>query len=238
MDAHTPPPPEAGPAAAPAAGITLVIDGVEITAAPEASILQAAAHGTAALTANIGCMGQGVCGSCRCMVRRQGERQVETRLACETRAEAGMEVSFIDYFIPEHRHVYDIAEVTESWGLLDQLNAIFPEAAHCRHCGGCDRACPKGIAVQQGVALCVAGDFDAAARGFDECVMCNLCTLACPEHIRPNNLGLFVRRATAALTLRPIDLVRRLREIEQGAMAVEIPPEAGAGAAPAVEHDA
>ena len=76
--------------------------------------------------------------------------------------------------------------------------------------------------MQDGVAQVVAGDFAAAAATFDECVMCNLCTLACPENIRPNHVGLFARRMTAARMLRPIDLMRRLREIDNGQMRVEI----------------
>ena len=69
--------------------------------------------------------------------------------------------------------------------------------------------------------LAVAGDLSAASHVFDECVMCNLCTLACPEHIRPNHLGLFVRRMIATLTLRPGDLMRRLKQIEEGEMKID-----------------
>ncbi|WP_051357090.1 4Fe-4S dicluster domain-containing protein [Azorhizobium doebereinerae] len=202
--------------------VHLTIDGREIAADPTVSILQAYAQSGAELTANVGCMGQGVCGSCRCMVRKDGERQVSTLLACETRVEPGMQVSFIDYFLPAHVHHYDLKDLHDSWGMLDQIRAVFPEAEHCRHCSGCDRACPKGLPVQSGVAFSVAGDIAAAAAVFDQCVMCNLCTLACPENIRPNHLGLFVRRSVAALTLRPIDLMRRLREVASGEMSVNV----------------
>ncbi|MEE7548812.1 ferredoxin [Xanthomonas sp. Kuri4-1] len=211
--------------------IRLSIDGREVLADPQASILQAHAYGGSALTANVGCMGQGVCGSCRCLVRGEGEREVRTALACETRVQAGMQVSFVDYFIPHHVHYYDLAEVGDGWRLLDDTARIFPEASHCRHCSGCDRACPKGLRVQDGVAFAVAGDVEAAAQVFDECVMCNLCTLACPENIRPNHLGLFVRRVRASQGLRPIDLMRRLQQIEQGEMAIDI-GEPASGAQP------
>ncbi|SNT04861.1 MULTISPECIES: 4Fe-4S dicluster domain-containing protein [unclassified Azospirillum] len=198
--------------------IHLRIDGRDVAVAAPASILQAAMADGTALTANVGCMGQGVCGACRCLVRREGEKQIATALACETRAEAAMQVSFIVYFTPDKPHRYDIAAIQDLWQLSDAVDRHFPEAAHCRHCSGCDRACPKGLSVQQGVALSVAGDFAAAAAIFEQCVMCNLCTLACPEGIWPNHLGLMVRRAIAALTLRPSDLIRRLNEIERGAM--------------------
>ena len=200
----------------------LVIDGNEVEASPDASIIQAYARAGAAITANVGCMGQGVCGSCRCLIRREGEREVTTALACETRVEPGMQVSFIDYFMPEHVHYYDVDEVGDGWNWLDDTARIFPESSHCRHCSSCDRSCPKGLQVQEGVAQVVAGDFVAAAATFDQCVMCNLCTLACPENIRPNHLGLFARRMKAARTLRPIDLMRRLQQIDNGSMRVEI----------------
>ena len=75
--------------------------------------------------------------------------------------------------------------------------------------------------MQRGVNLAVDGRLGAAAEVFDECVMCDLCTLACPEHIRPNHLGLFVRRMGAALGLRPGDLLRRLQQIDSGAMGID-----------------
>ena len=54
-----------------------------------------------------------------------------------------------------------------------------------------------------------------------KCTNCNLCTLACPEHIRPNHLGLFVRRMIAAHALRPANLMRRLQQIERGEMKID-----------------
>jgi hypothetical protein len=50
--------------------------------------------------------------------------------------------------------------------------------------------------------------------------MCNLCTLACPENIRPNHVGLYLRRAQAIQNLRPGDLLRRLEQQARGEMAV------------------
>lgn len=216
--------------------IRLTIGGSEVATAPGVSILQAHSRQGEAMTANVGCMGQGVCGSCRCLIRKEGEREVQTALACETLVEPGMQVSFIDYFHPDHVHYYDLKASAAGWSLLDELHSVFHQADHCRHCSGCDRACPKGLSVQDGVAAAVAGNLAEVVRIFDECVMCNLCTLACPENIRPNHLGLFVRRA-AATTQRPIDLLRRLREIETGAMRVDIavgtePPLAATAAAP------
>ena len=81
--------------------LTLTIDGHEVKASADSSIIQAYARSGNAITANVGCMGQGVCGSCRCMIRKEGEREVTTALACETKVEEGMQISFLDYFIPD-----------------------------------------------------------------------------------------------------------------------------------------
>ncbi|QGZ58615.1 4Fe-4S dicluster domain-containing protein [Paraburkholderia acidiphila] len=201
--------------------VRLSIEGRELEAPATCSILQAFVHAGQTLVEGVGCMGQGVCGSCRVMVRRSGEQEVKTVLACETRVEAGMQVAFLDYLTTPARHVYRMEDLGDSWQALSTMSEIFPEASHCRHCSGCDRACPKGLEVQRGVNLAVEGRLDAASQVFDECVMCNLCTLACPEHIRPNHLGLFVRRMIAAHSLRPANLVRRLQQIERGEMEID-----------------
>ena len=72
------------------------------------------------------------------------------------------------------------------------------------------------------VNTAVEGRVVAAANLFDHCVMCDLCVAACPEHIDPSHLGQFVRRMNASLTLRPADLVIRLREIAGGQQAIDM----------------
>ncbi len=37
-----------------------------------------------------------------------------------------MQVSFIDYFMPEHVHYYDVDEVGDGWNWLDDTARIFP----------------------------------------------------------------------------------------------------------------
>jgi succinate dehydrogenase/fumarate reductase-like Fe-S protein len=201
--------------------LRVTIDGTVFETAPAVTIVQAYFSSQTPLVKNVGCVGQGVCGSCRCMVRRAGSREVKTELACETLVEDGMQVSFVDYFTPSRPHVYQIEDVTDSWRVNAQLNEIFPEASHCRHCSGCDRSCPKNIEVQRGVNMAAEGHIRIASDIFETCIMCNLCTLACPEYIRPNHVGLFARRAVAALSLRPSDLIARLEQIDSGALRVD-----------------
>jgi succinate dehydrogenase/fumarate reductase-like Fe-S protein len=202
--------------------IPIIIDGHAIEAPPGASLIQAWIAAGLPLTENVGCMGQGVCGACRVLVRREGERIATAALACETRAEPGMQVAFIDHFPARRPHAYDLAAMGDSWTALGQVDAVFPEAKHCRHCGGCDAACPKGIEVQKAVTLAVEGRALAAGALFDHCVMCNLCVAACPEHIAPSHLGQFLRRMANSLTLRPGDLIERLRQIEEGGQDIDL----------------
>ena len=76
--------------------------------------------------------------------------------------------------------------------------------------------------MEKAVHLAVEGRALTAGALFDHCVMCNLCVAACPEHIAPAHLGQFLRRMAASLTLRPGDLIQRLREIEQGTQAIDL----------------
>jgi succinate dehydrogenase/fumarate reductase-like Fe-S protein len=204
----------------------LSIEGRQIEAPAHCSILQAFLHAGETLTEGVGCMGQGVCGSCRVIVcrvivRRSDDQEVRTALACETLIEDGMQVAFLDYFTEFSNRAYRMEEIRDSWQVLRTISEVFPEASHCRHCNGCDRACPKGLDIQNGVNFAVEGKLTASSQVFDECVMCNLCTLACPESIRPNHLGLFVRRMIASLSLRPANLMRRLHQIETGEMKID-----------------
>ena len=202
--------------------LRVTISGRELASVAGRTVIQAWLDAGLPLARGVGCMGQGVCGSCRAMVRRRGREDVRTELACETRVEDGMEVVFLEDLHTQPRHTYDLEAISDGWQLLERARTAFPEAARCRHCGGCDRACPKGIAVEAAVEAAVAGRMMDAARAFEPCIMCNLCTAVCPEQIAPNHLGVFLRRATTRLALLPSDLVQRLRQIEQGTMTLEI----------------
>lgn len=206
--------------------VSLIVNGKQLKADEGSSILEAVMQSGETVTDNIGCSGQGVCGSCRVLVRRQDEKKVVSTLACETKVEEGLQVSFLDHLPVNHRqHVYKTDDWEgKTWNILERINEVFPEAKHCRHCGGCDNACPKHLEVQKGVNMAAEGDLNAAAI-FNECIMCNLCTIACPEMISPNHLGTYVRRLTTAMTLRPSDLLRRLHQIDSGEMTIDLDAE-------------
>lgn len=194
------------------ANIRLTINGVAVDARPRMTLVEAAWHGGVARVRGAGCL-EGVCGSCRVMLRRG--RDVTVGLACQTFVEPDLEVVFLPA-ASAPRHHYDIADFADGWDVQARFHEIFPEAARCRHCSGCVKSCPKGIDVEAGVALAAAGRFRAAGEAFFECVMCELCDGACPEQIAPAHVGLFCRRVTAHFHLRPPNLIQRLEELRQG----------------------
>jgi ferredoxin len=200
--------------------VTLTIDGSTVSAPASKSVIEAAWHAGIPQITGIGCL-QGTCGSCRIMVRRAGTTEVAMELACETVTEDGMQITFLSHLDFRSHHGYQIEDFHDPWDVLRHVNEVFPEAAHCRHCGGCDVACPRGIEVQRGVNLAVDGKIVQAGDLFETCVMCNLCTRACPERIGPNHLGLLCRRLTAAHTLRPANLMLRLEQLRKGELAID-----------------
>jgi ferredoxin len=202
----------------------LIVEGRSIESDSGRTVLQACLDAGVSMKRGVGCMGQAVCGACRVLVRLRDSREVTMRLACETLVVDGMNVAYVGDVAAESRHVHDynLESVTDGWSVLSLLERSFPEAAACRHCGGCDRACPKQLHIEDAVAAANAGRLQEAADAFETCVMCGLCTAVCPEQIAPNHLGLFVRRSLARLSLLPADLLSRLREIESGAMRIDL----------------
>jgi len=190
------------------AAVNLIINGGAIVATPSMTLVEAAWHGGVPRVTGVSCL-ESVCGSCRVMLRRGTE--VTVNLACQTFVEDGIEAVFLPpQATPKHH--YEIGEFNDSWNTLARFHEIFPEAAHCRHCHGCVRSCPKGIDVESAIDLAAAGHFRDAGEAFLECVMCELCDSACPEQIAPAHVGLFCRRVSAHYRLRPPNLIQRLEE--------------------------
>jgi succinate dehydrogenase/fumarate reductase-like Fe-S protein len=191
--------------------VALTINGMPVVAHAGMTVVEAAWHGGVPRVTGVGCM-EGVCGSCRIMLRRG--KDVSVGLACQTFVEAGVEVIFLPP-ASAPRHHYELSDFKDGWDIHARFQDIFPEAARCRHCHGCDVSCPKGIKVEEGVAQAAAGRFRDAGETFFECVMCELCDGACPELIAPAHVGLFSRRVTAHFHLRPPNLIHRLEELRQ-----------------------
>jgi hypothetical protein len=200
--------------------VALTINGLAINAPVDITLVEAAWRAGVPRVTGVGCM-EGVCGSCRVMLRRG--KEVTVGLACQTFVETGIEVVFLPP-ASAPRHHYEIDDFEDAWDTHARFHDIFPEASRCRHCHGCVTSCPKGIAVEDGVALAAAGRYREAGEAFFECIMCELCDAACPELIAPAHVGLFSRRITAHFHLRPPNLIHRLEELRkerQGATLIE-----------------
>jgi 2Fe-2S iron-sulfur cluster binding domain len=195
----------------PPQGVSLTINGLAVEAAKGMTLVEAAWHAGVSRVTGVGCL-EGVCGSCRVMLRRG--KDVTVGLACQTFVENDIQVIFLPP-ASAPRHHYDIDDFKDGWDILARFHGIFPEASRCRHCHGCVKSCPKGIAVEDGVALAAAGRYRDAGEAFIECVMCELCDVACPELIAPAHVGLFCRRVTAHFHLRPPNLINRLEALRQ-----------------------
>ncbi len=194
--------------------ITVNINGKDITVPATMSAIQAVWHAGHPRVHGVGCL-EGVCGACKVFVRRAGRSIITTELGCQTMVEDGMQIIFLVFPTPNH-HTYQLDDFKNSWDTQAQFHQIFPEAAHCRHCGGCTKSCPVEIDVEHGVNLATEGKFREAGELFLECVMCGLCLTSCPEEITPNHVGLFCRRITAYFHIRPSNLINRLEEIRKG----------------------
>jgi succinate dehydrogenase/fumarate reductase-like Fe-S protein len=191
--------------------VALTINGVAVNAHAGMTIVEAAWLGGVPRVTSVGCM-EGVCGSCRIMLRRGS--LVSVGLACQTFVENDVAVIFLPP-ASAPRHHYELSDFKDGWDIHARFQDIFPESARCRHCHGCNVSCPKGIAVEEGIAQASAGRFRDAGETFFECVMCELCDGACPELIAPAHVGLFSRRVTAHFHLRPPNLIHRLEELRQ-----------------------
>lgn len=195
------------------------INGEDITVPHSMTAIQAVWHSGTPMVQGVGCL-EGVCGACKAMVKRSGSNEIKMELACQTLVEEGMEVIFIN--LPtENHHRYELSDLKNSWETEADFNNIFPEAKSCRHCDGCNAACPKDIEVEKVVNLSVEGKFKEAGELFLECVMCNLCLTSCPERITPNHVGLFARRSTAYFHIRPSNLIGRIEDMNKGKLKIE-----------------
>jgi len=189
--------------------ILIHIEGKQISCSKGVSIIQAMWDAGISHVKNTGCM-EGVCGSCRVLVRYYLSQQIVTELACRVTVKHLMQVSFIEA-THSVKHLFNINDIRNSDDLNKTFSNVFPEAPQCRRCGGCDIACPKDIKVEYSVELAIAGEFEKVSDLFAECVLCDFCEDVCPEDIAPNHIGMFSRQVHSLTLSRPLNLVHCLQ---------------------------
>lgn len=200
--------------------VQVTINRQKITAPASLSAIQALWYGGYTKVDGVSCL-EGICGSCRVMVRRANSREVTMQLGCQTFIEEGMQILFIS--LPTAKcHPYELTDIRNSWVIQDVLHQVFPETVNCRACSGCTRACPKGIDVEYAIKLINKGKLREAGCLFIDCVMCDLCVTSCPECIAPNHVALFCRRVISYFHTRPSNLINRLEELRRKELRVKI----------------
>src|SRR5574340_1969 len=85
--------------------VALTINGLAVNAHPGMSLVEAAWHGGVPQVTSVGCL-EGVCGSCRVMMRRG--KDVTVGLGCQTFVEDSLEVVFLGRL---SRHFGDLEAV-------------------------------------------------------------------------------------------------------------------------------
>lgn len=199
--------------------IEITVNGTRLAVHPGRSIILALWKGNYPLYKGASCL-EGVCGSCRIMVRYANSSEVKMALACQTDVEPNMQVVF-PQFPEEIPHYYQLQHNAAPQAIRKQFRETFPQSSHCRHCHGCNVACPKRIDVEAGVQLANEGKFGEAGEHFMRCIMCDLCTTSCPENIAPNYVALFARRTAAISQPLPKNLAARLEALQRGELKIE-----------------
>lgn len=182
------------------------------------TILKAIEYAGYRLIRGCGCR-SGFCGSCATVYRVRDESRLRVGLACQTRAQIGMDLVQMPFF-PSILPTYQFGTITDPKGTALEL---YSSISHCLSCGTCSRSCPQDLKVKEYVAAIRRGDFGKAARLSFDCLMCGLCAVRCPVGIVPYGVAIYARRAYGALLLPKDQQLREMVEkVEAGKCEAEL----------------
>ena len=153
------------------------------------TIMKAMEYAGYQLVRGCGCR-NGFCGACSTIYRIQGDRELKTCLACQTKVEEGMFVATLPFF-PLVKQVYDMEKITPTEMIMMQL---YPEIYACIGCNACTKNCTQGLNVMQYIAYAQRGDFKSCADESFDCVMCGVCSTRCPAGISHPQVAELARR--------------------------------------------
>ena len=176
------------------------------------TIMNAMEYAGYQLVRGVGCR-CGFCGACATIYRIQGQQELKTCLACQTKVEDGMYIATLPFF-PLVKQPYELNNVKPTEQIMMQL---YPEVYACIGCNACTKACTQGLNVMQYIAYAQRGDFEKCAEESFDCVMCGVCSSRCPAGITHPQVGLLARRLTGKyLAPETQHLLERVAEIENG----------------------
>ena len=176
------------------------------------TIMEAMEYAGYQLIRGCGCR-NGFCGACATIYRIQGDRELKTCLACQTKVEENMYVATLPFF-PLVKQVYDIEKISPSQQIMMQL---YPEIYACVGCNACTRNCTQSLNVMQYIAYAQRGEFEKCAEASFDCVMCGVCSSRCPAGISHPQVAMLARRLNGKYLAPPCaHLDDRVREIREG----------------------
>lgn len=167
--------------------IEITVSGKPVRAAPGETIMHAMWAAGMAGEIQTGCIG-GVCGACTVTLRFADGRQGGADLACMRPVAAGMQV--FPYPVEPMKTPPPQAHPT-----ADKLRAAFPTLDRCTKCESCTSACPMSIPVMDAVLRMQKGEFESVAEDFTTCIHCGLCRFVCEDRVKPNDMGMWLRRS-------------------------------------------
>ena len=176
------------------------------------TIMKAMEYAGYQLVRGCGCR-NGFCGACATIYRIKGQQELKTCLACQQQVEEGMYVATLPFF-PLVKQVYDINQIKPTQQIMMQL---YPEIYSCIGCNACTKSCTQELNVMQYIAYAQRGEYEKAAEGSFDCVMCGVCSSRCPAGISHPQVALLTRRLTGKyLAPKTEHLINRVAEIDAG----------------------
>ena len=192
--------------------------GRQCTVPDDLTIMRAMEYAGFRLVRGCGCR-SGFCGACAVVYRLQGQTELKSALACQTKVEDGMCVGRLESF-PIHKMQYDLENLPVAGNVVGQL---YPEIYNCIHCNACSKSCPQGLNVMKYIALAQRGDYAGCAKESFRCVSCDICASRCPVKISHSAVGLLARRLMGKfIAKKSKTLAKRVHEIETGAYVSEM----------------
>ena len=192
--------------------VNIYLFGKRYTVPEHLTIMCAMEYAGYQLVRGCGCR-NGFCGACATIYRIEGQRELKSCLACQTKVEDGMYVAALPFF-PLVKQVYDIDRISPTQQAMMQL---YPEIYSCIGCNACTKSCTQDLNVMQYIAYAQRGEFEKCAEESFDCVMCGVCSSRCPAGISHPQVAMLARRINGRyLAPGSEHLEKRVREISDG----------------------
>ena len=149
--------------------VNIFLFGKKYEVPSDLTIMRAMEYAGYQLTRGCGCR-NGFCGACATIYRIQGDRELKSCLACQTKVEEGMYIATLPFF-PLVKQVYDIEKVPATQQVMMQL---YPEIYSCIGCNACTKVCTQELNVMQYIAYAQRSDFEQCAEESFDCVKSGL----------------------------------------------------------------